>query len=631
MLMRSGKFRSLAKASLLAGVATAAVLVPTGFVQAADRGDNASKKSVPVSGKLAFTDLNGKTYGLQDLTGHKASVFLFVACQCPVSNVYTSRIVTLADTYGKKGVQVFAVYSSAQESVAEIKQHARERGLLCPVVKDVGNVLAARLGATMTPQAIVVDSKGAVCYRGRIDDNAVATRVTSHDLQSALDAVLDGKPVANPKTAVFGCVIRRVPKAIPADKSIPTYAGAVAGILRAKCERCHRSGEVAPFSLQTYQQAGAWAADIKKYTQNGQMPPWKPVPGYGEFKDAHAVCLTEAERMTLAKWVDAGAPLGDPKQTPPARQFPKGWQHGEPDVVITPAKEYRLAADGDDVYRNFIVKTNFPEDRYIKAVEIRPGNNAVVHHVVNFVDGLHGADRLEGQDKDGQIGYTSFGGPGFMPTGLLGVWAPGYDTDPLPDGVGARLPKGANIVIQVHYHKDGKPETDLTRVGLFFARGTVDKKIQDVFLLNPNIQIPPGEERYEAKATATVMADSHLLSIMPHMHLLGREMKLWVTLPEGTEKPLVWIKDWDFNWQASYTFKEPLALPKGSKIHLVAYYDNSSQNPRNPNKSKPRLVTFGEATTDEMCLAYYTLTRDDEHIAATTGGTPLQAASNTSH
>ncbi len=624
--------RSLTALSLL-GLATltATAVWATGSngAKSASKHSTTAKNAVA---KLGFNDLTGKTYSAQDLAAHKASVFLFVSGQCPVSNVYTPRMNALAAAYGPRDVQVFAVYSDRQESATDITKHAKEHGVKFPVVKDGNNTLADRLGAKMTPEAIVLDATGAVRYRGRIDDNPVATRVSVHDLNLALDAVLAGKPVARPEALAVGCAIRRNAAPVLAKAGVPTYARDIAPILRTKCEGCHRPGEVAPFSLQNYAQASAWASDIKRFTMNRQMPPWKPAPGYGDFQETDAHTLSETELNTIAKWADNGAPLGDLKQMPAPRKFVQGWQLGEPDVVITPEKPFHLSADGDDVYRNFVVKSNFDEDRYISAVEVRAGNPAIVHHVIGYIDsikqnGAYASEKLEASTQDGQPGYTSFGGPGFVPTGMMGGWAPGNDPHFLPQGVGTFVPKGARIVVQVHYHKDGKPETDLTRLGVHFCRGTVQKAVAGGWALNFFFQIPPGDPHYRAEATMTVTEDQHLFAVTPHMHLLGREMKVWASLPDGTEKPLVWIKDWDFNWQATYFLKEPMALPKGTKVHMFAYYDNSSQNSRNPLKDKPRTVGWGEQTTDEMCIAFFSTTKDAEKLNVQSSVPAKQTAS----
>lgn len=586
------------------------------------RGDAASAAGTPrktpaaVFGDFSFTDIRGRTFSKADMAAHKATVFLFISGQCPISNLYTPRYHALASEYGKRDVQILAVYSDRQEGYTDIVRHADSRKLSFPVVKDNRNALADYLGAEYTPEAIVVDAQGAVRYRGRIDDNKEVTQVTKHDLAEALDAILAGKPVPHPRTAAFGCMIRRIAPPAAAQEGVPTYARDVAPILRAKCESCHRKGEVAPFSLQSYKQASAWSDDIKKYTQNGQMPPWKPAPEYGAFQDEAHMRLTEREMSVLAKWADAGAPMGDPRQIPPPRQFAQGWQLGQPDVIVSPDREFHLAADGDDVYRNFVIKTDFPEDRYLSAVECRPGNRAIVHHIINYVDVKGQSVPLQAKQNDGEPGYTTFGGPGFVPGGMLAGWAPGNDAKRLPDGTAMLLPKGACIVIQVHYHKNGKPETDQTKIGLHFARNTVNKVVRNLFVLNFGFEIPPRAPRHEVRATTAVTEDMHLIAVTPHMHLLGKEIKVWATLPGGNRQPLVWIKDWDFNWQATYLLKEPLALPKGTRLELVSYFDNSSDNPRNPNRTSPKPVTWGEQTTDEMCVAFATVTRDSEQLNA---------------
>jgi hypothetical protein len=579
-----------------------------------------STAALPRVKSLTFSDVTGRHYDSQALKAHKATVFLFVSSQCPISNVYTPRFLALAERAIKQGVQVLAVYSDRQENLGDIIRHAKERGFTFPVIRDAGAALADSLGAKMTPEAVVVDSRGQIKYRGRIDDNPVATRVTSRDLETAVECVIDGKPVPKLELLAAGCAIRRPDTPVAAGPGVPTYSSDVAKILRDKCEGCHRPGEVAPFSLQTYQQASAWSADIKKYTQNRQMPPWKPTPGYGEFRDESRINLTDAQRETLSRWADAHAPLGNAGEMPPPRTFTAGWQLGEPDLIIQPDKEYHLAQDGEDVYRHFVVKTNFTDDRYLSAVEVRPGNRAIVHHVIAYVDSTPGADgkyaseKLEENEHDGQPGYTSFGGPGFIPTGIMGGWAPGNDPRKLPDGIGIFVPKGARLSLEVHYHKDGKTETDLTRLGIHFCRATVNKRISGLFALNFGFKIPPGEEHHEVKAVSTVAQNSHILVVTPHMHLLGREMKIWAELPDGTEKPLVWVKDWDFNWQNSYFLKEPLAAPKGTRIHVLAYYDNSDKNTRNPNHDNLRTVGWGEQTTDEMCVAFISATNDAEQL-----------------
>jgi hypothetical protein len=331
--------------------------------------------------------------------------------------------------------------------------------------------------------------------------------------------------------------------------------------------------------------------------------------------------LPDEDIETIARWVDAGAPEGDPQNLPPPLEFPDGWALGQPDTILEPAVDYSPDPQGSDIYRCFTMPTNFTEDRWVSAVEIRPGNRAIVHHVLVFIDRTGVSVQLD--EADPGPGYTCFGGPGFLPSGGLGGWAPGARPQVLPDGVGWLVPAGAHVVMQVHYRPNGNPETDRTKIGLHFATKPVSKRFYSLPVLNRDFAIPPGDEHYRVTRRLEIPSgvDVTALSIAPHMHLLGREMEVKATLPDGQTKCLIYINDWDFNWQGSYFFKEPVPLPGGTVINLTAYYDNSDNNPWNPN-SPPQTVTWGERTVDEMCIAFIGFTLDAEQL---TGGGPSLA------
>jgi len=515
-------------------------------------------------------------------------------------------------------VRVFGVYPNGFETKEQVLRHAKERGYVFPLVKDDG-ALAARLGATMTPQAVALDRSGAIRYRGRIDDNRDPTKVTSHDLRDALNAMLAGKSVPRPEAPAYGCSISAsVPPARPSKTATVTYTRDVAPILNKHCVSCHRPGEVGPFPLETYAQASGRAEQIKTYTARRIMPPWK-ADSRGEFANERR--LTEREILTLAAWAKAGAPEGDPKDLPPRPRFTRGWTLGPPDAVFEMREPYTLGADGPDVYRCFVLPTDYTQDRWVTAMEVRPGNRAVVHHVIAYLDTRGRAERLDAADPG--PGYTSSGGgPRFLPSGALGGWAPGLSPTPLPPGVGIRLPKGARIVLEVHYHKSGKVEKDRTKIGLYFCDTPVDKQMRSIPILNFWFRIPPGAANHVVRASYTVPTDLTALQVTPHMHLLGREMTLTATLPDGTQKRLVRVPDWDFNWQTTYVYKEPMKLPKGTRIDLVARYDNSEKNMRNPHRP-PRAVGWGEQTTDEMCIAFVSVTVDSEQLTRGIQAKPL--------
>jgi hypothetical protein len=391
-----------------------------------------------------------------------------------------------------------------------------------------------------------------------------------------------------------------------------TYSGGVGAILLEKCASCHRPGEVSPFSLLTYEDARKRAKQIALLTKSRFMPPWK-ADSHGEFVDERR--LSDAQIAAIQEWADAGAPQGDPKAAPPIPKFPAGWKLGTPDSVVGLSEPYPVAAEGRDVYRCFVIPTNGTEDRFVKALEVHPGNRTIVHHVIAYLDTSGTARKLDA--KDPGPGYqTSGGGPGFVPTGFLGGWAPGNDARFLPPGIGTLLPKGSDIVLEVHYHKSGKPETDQTQVGIFYAKEPINKRVRMLPIINPFFKIPAGAEDHVVNAGMPIFSDITVLGVTPHMHLLGKSMKVTATLPDNTQKQIVNVPDWDFNWQISYVFKEPMKLPAGTKLSLVAHYDNSPKNPHNPNTS-PRDVTWGEQTTDEMCIAFLGYTRDDENLLKT--------------
>lgn len=414
--------------------------------------------------------------------------------------------------------------------------------------------------------------------------------------------------------ALGGLCLAFVPASLPRDraaiKAVPTYSKDIAPILNKNCVECHRAGEVAPFSLIGYENAKKWARMEAEVTHSRLMPPWKAVPGFGDFKNPRR--LTEREIDLIRQWSAAGSPRGNAHDEPKPPTFTSDWTLGKPDIELSATAPFTLGAEGDDVYRNFVVPMDAKEDIWVSAMDVRPGNKKVVHHVIVFVDGHKKGRKLEAKTTDGMPGYSSFGGVGFAPDGALGGWAPGLRPAFSPDGTAMCVPAGSDLVIQVHYHKDGKPETDKTRVALYKAKGPIKKEMDLMWWFKFGINLPAGDAAHKESVTYTVPQDATLYGMMPHMHLLGKKMEAVATLPDGTVKPLIKIDDWDFNWQMSYAYKEPVKLPKGTKVHIVAVYDNSAGNPRNPN-NPPKTVRWGEQTTDEMFLLLggYTLDHVD--------------------
>lgn len=391
--------------------------------------------------------------------------------------------------------------------------------------------------------------------------------------------------------------------ATPAKESVTlpdetiTFNKHIAAILNKNCAECHRPNQVAPFSLLSYDDAKKRAEFIRDITHERRMPPYHADPDFGGFTNVRM--LTETELALIDKWVKTGMTEGAKEDLPPTPTFQDGWKFGEPDLILKMSDVFNIPAQGRDIYQCFVIPTGVAENKNIAAVEFRPGNRRVVHHAILYLD-----DSGTGRAKDAattEQGYRSYGGIGFLPTGGLGGWAPGVEARMLPDGY-ARFMKGnSDLCMQVHYHPSGKPETDQSEVGIYYSKTKPKHMITGIALFNHKINIAPGDADYRMEEEVTLPCDVRALAIWPHMHLLGREMKVVATTPDNQEIPLLWVKDWDFNWQDGYEYKNPPMLPKGSKIKLTARYDNSKDNPVNPN-SPPKRVTFGEGTNDEMCL-----------------------------
>ncbi|MBD2182036.1 monooxygenase [Aerosakkonema funiforme] len=388
------------------------------------------------------------------------------------------------------------------------------------------------------------------------------------------------------------------------EPSEVTYTKDIAPILNKNCATCHRPGQIAPFSLLTYQDAATHAMEIAWATSSRYMPPWKAAPGYGEFKNPRQ--LNEQEIALIERWLNEGTPEGNPADLPPTPKFPEGgWQLGLPDLILKVPEPYTVKATGIDQYQCFVLPLNLPNDLYIRAIEIKPGNSKAVHHAVVYQAASDEARRWDAQYPD--VGYPCLEVPKSHEGGYgLYTWTPGTSPDYLPDGVVRLIPKGSDIILENHYPPTANEITDRSTVAIYLAKTEPQKLAIEIPFGQPNLSIPPGEPRYKVTAAMTIPIDLQILDIMPHMHLLGREMKVTATLPDGTVKPMIWIKDWDRNWQMEYQYKEPLNLPKGTKLEMVAYFDNSRDNPRNPN-DPPKRVTWGMSAKDEMCDFIITL------------------------
>jgi len=388
-----------------------------------------------------------------------------------------------------------------------------------------------------------------------------------------------------------------------------TFTRDVAPLLQQHCQECHRPGQIAPFALLNWEQAYSRREKIRKVVTGRRMPPWKPVAGYGEFHGARGLSATEI--AAIESWVKAGAPQGNLDDLPAPRVFADAPPLGTPDLTLT-AEVYTAPGQTGDIYRCLVVNNVFAETRYVTGVEFVPGNRKIVHHAIAYIDTSGYAVELDRRDPG--PGYTCFGGPGFRAAGYLGGWTPGSRPWGMPAAAGLEVRRGARLVFQMHYHNDdAQPEADASAIRLYFAKEPIDRRVHFARVIDTNVSIPAGAKRHELDITWPVRRDMELIAIHPHMHLLGREMKVWATLPDSRVVPLIYIDDWDFDWQGFYFYRTRVRLAQGARIDLKALWDNSADNPRNPNRP-PQRVTWGERTTDEMGHAAILYTLDDERL-----------------
>jgi len=369
-----------------------------------------------------------------------------------------------------------------------------------------------------------------------------------------------------------------------------TFSHDVAPLLYQHCAACHHPGGGAPFPLVTYQQAAAKAGLIAELTAKRVMPPWLPVAPHfaGERR------LSDSEIAVFEQWAAAGAPQGNLSAAPPPPHFNESWLGGDPDLEIQMREPFAVAADGPDLYRCFVLPLPPHAQHYIRQVEIRPGDPNAVHHALLFQD-------VTGQvrKRDDGSGYECFGTPGFLPAHGLGGWTPGAPPVTMLPGMAETLYTGADLVLQVHYHPTGKPETDRTSIALYFTAEKPTRHLLDVGLSSTRIDIPRGERNYKVTDHFTMPVDVDLFGIIPHAHYICKDMLGYAVLPNGTRRTLLHIADWNFNWQDQYRYPAPIRLPAGTRVEMEFTYDNSDANPRNPNHP-PQRVIYGPASTDEM-------------------------------
>jgi hypothetical protein len=389
--------------------------------------------------------------------------------------------------------------------------------------------------------------------------------------------------------------------------TLRTFTKDVVPILQARCQTCHRPGEAAPMSLLTYQEVRPWAKAIKEAVLLRRMPPWFADSSVGHFKNDRS--LSQSEISTLISWVDTGAPEGNAKDLPPALEFVTGWNIGEPDLVLEMPQAFDVPASGTVDYQYVILPQKFPEDRWVQAAEVRPGARSAVHHVIAFIrepgskwmrDKAPGVPFVPDANEKGD--RPSITGD------VLAGYAPGVPAVQLAPGQGRLVKAGSDIVFQLHYTANGKPAQDRSKVGVVFCKAPPETRVMTLAANNSRFTIPPGDPNYKVESQLELAHDVTLRALAPHMHLRGKDFEYRLIYPTGEQQTILRVPRYDFNWQLWYNPSEAMLLPKGTKVACTAHFDNSANNPANPDPSKA--VKYGEQSWEEMMIGFFDVAFD---------------------
>ncbi len=520
------------------------------------------------------------------------TVVCFLGTECPLVQLYSVRLSQMADELRDRGVEFVGINSNFHDTSDDIRQYLQRQSLSFPLIRDEGNVVADRFGATRTPEVFVLDHRLSVTYQGRIDDQyepgVTRTAATRDDLRIAIEETLAGKAVSVANADAVGCLIgkvRRV-KTAPADvatSSSLTYCKDISRIMQKHCLECHRTSDIGPFSLEAYEDVVGWADTSLEVIDNGRMPPWHADPKYGRFANARE--MPEADKQVLRDWVAAGTPKGDVADLPEPVAYSQGWQMGgEPDLVVTMRdRPYVVPTEGMIEYQYFVVDPKITEDQWVTAAQIIPGNRAVVHHAIVFIRPPDGSE--------------------FRGIGWLTAYVPGQRLVKMPPGHARKIPAGSRLVFQMHYTANGSVHEDTTKVGIVFGKPEeVTHEVVTLIGIDQEFEIPPYAANHEVTGKVrSLPKGGRLLGVAPHMHVRGKTFQLFAD-HDGQTETLVHVPHYDFNWQHSYVFSEPLNLDTIDSLRFKVTFDNSAANPFNPDPSQ--WVNWGDQTWEEMAVAF---------------------------
>ncbi|MFM7158974.1 MAG: redoxin family protein [Planctomycetaceae bacterium] len=583
-----------------------------------------------VTWPLRAVDVAGEVQLLGDNPVPAAWSFLFLSPRCERSETLRPTLEKLIAAYNERQVAFLVVLADPDISRAEARAWAERVRLRVPVLFDGGGALAQELGATHTPQVVVIDPEGQKIYSGKIDDRYDRPENRGRPRQTFLASAL--------KSAVAGRlpVVRRTeptgrsldPRPAIQQREQVNYARHIAPLVRAHCAECHQPQGLAPFPLLTYDDVRPQGPALVSLVKNHKMPPWKPVAGFGEFR--HARGLSPAEVELVAAWVEAGLPPGDAGDLPPTpeltinvgavttpedspRSSAGSWRLGTPDLVLSAAEPIELSPTTDPVARRLVWKTNLDSEQFVAAVEFRAAAPRQIAEASVRLDLGEKARQQAGSVlEDGIAGGVL---APFAPAGSLGGWAPMALTQRLPDGCGRSLPPGADVVLDLTYHPQGREVHDLPELGLYFASSESRRPVGDLVVADLKLRIPPGAARYRQRARYELPVPTTLLGLTPHFGPLTREVTVVALLPDGSSERLLRIADWDPLWHDHYLLRRPVRYPAGTRIEVEAVFDNTPKNPRQPH-APPQVVRWGTGPGQEQATCFLAVTADSAEAFA---------------
>ncbi len=549
------------------------------------------------------TTMDGATVSWRSGSGDRATVIALTSVTCPLCKKFAPSLARIESEFAKQGVKFVFVNVSGLDSKDAIRKQVADVGFKGLYLNDRKQSIVTALDARTTTEVFVIDARNTLVYRGAVSDQYGVdfTREAPRHryLDDALRAVLQGSQPATAATTSPGCAIERTHAAAPVQPSAPTYSREISRIINANCVTCHREDGVGPFRLDSYDAVARRATMVMAVIDEGTMPPWFAAPTHGTDRAsmlspwANDRSLGTDEKQAIKAWIAAGKPEGDPKDMPLAPRFAKSeWSIGTPDAVFKLPEPIAVKADGFMQYQKVLVPTNITEDRWVKAVQIVPTDPSVVHHVLVFA-----LDEETAKDPDTRRRLGNDESSGYW-----AAYVPGNDAITFPEGMAKRLPARSSLLFQIHYTPNGTATQDQMSLGVVYATTPPKHLVRTAAVADLRLSIPPGASRHQEDALIRIPADAKILAFMPHMHVRGTAYRYELEVPGGSKRTVLDIPDYDFNWQLRYELREPLDAPTGAVMHGTAWFDNSSNNPANPDPTKT--VRWGPQTVDEMMLGY---------------------------